>query len=768
MKAIVHSLSLVAATLVFWAYGLHLYRAANQPLVSLSASDSLNFGSKAAIESPTALTNNKEQQNASPLASSNDGILTFIHASDLHISKYFAKGGLIHFLHFLHTAVPLISPRLVAVTGDLTDGKDRQRLTSLQQIDEWQAYQRALNESHVKTRLGGNFYRDQRGNHDCFNVFSFNSSDNYYKDYSAVQEDGYLLQIREPFGTYSFVASDGCPRHGFARPMNFFGYLDAYGMEQLERRMEKASGSSHVFLLNHYPVSTMLYGKYRKSFGELVNGVSVFLCGHLHYLAGGIGAQLQAYKAHDGYWELEIGDMKEHAVYRVYAIDNDLVAFVDVILPLEQIPMPNPQLLDAHVQAAIPHPPVVLVTNPKDARYLLPKHEPLGKMLTSTHIRVLIWTDSPVASVSVKIDGHEHPHKAEYRGKETGTGDDVVKTPLWVVPWDAAKYDDGSLHEIQVTAVDSDGKTTTVRLPFHFSLEPLSLENDSRGGWIMRQNFADIFRISGLISYLLMVLFLLLIPRLVHCHLKDPHAWLSRRRLEHHKDDARMRHIWATFTRGNIVNPFVLVKLLLALLSSHTKFCVWTQFTAQVYFASIPWLYWPAYFFAMALATMPLFTGHLIPSAGPNGIGSVYVYGIYIAGEWAPLLDSWLYALTSIASLALLLLYVPVAVSPWSIFYPTPVGAQKPWYRSILVRLAMASFITLYLGVPTIMTVYTYGFISIVLGPGRAWLFIAAAVALYTLDWSFTVPSPRDSYSRVPVASSEAAASDEHVSRPNE
>ncbi|KAJ2334507.1 hypothetical protein GGI00_001821, partial [Coemansia sp. RSA 2681] len=479
------------------------------------------------------------------LGDSNDGILTFIHASDIHISKYVPKGGLVHFLHFLHTAVPLISPRLVTITGDLTDGKDQQKLISLQQPDEWRAYQRALDASKVKTRFNGTFYRDQRGNHDCFNVFASDSADNYFNTYSASKEvGGYFLQLNESFGTYSFVASDGCPRHGFARPLNFFGYLDAHGMELLERRLVRAQGSNHTFLLNHYPVSTMLYGRHNQTFAQLARGVSVFLCGHLHQLVGGIGAQLQAYKAHEGYWELEIGDMKEHALYRVYAVDHDLVSFVDVTLPVGHLPMPNPQMLDATVpEAPIPHPPVVLVTNPKDARYLLPLHEPLGIMRGSTHIRALVWADTNVTSVSMAIDGVPHSHPAEFRGKQTTDANgDTVKTPLWVAPWDPAQYDDGQVHSLEVTAIDAEGKSTVVRIPFHFSQDLVPLDNDSRGGWIMRQSFPDLFRISGVASYLLMSVALLVIPRVYFLSLAEPRAWMAARTLAHHRDEARHKY----------------------------------------------------------------------------------------------------------------------------------------------------------------------------------------------------------------------------------
>ncbi|KAJ2885855.1 hypothetical protein IWW38_005278, partial [Coemansia aciculifera] len=479
-------------------------------------------------------------------------------------------------------------------------------------------------------------------------------------------------------------------------------------------------GSNHTFLLNHYPVSTMLYGRYERSFADLARGVSVFLCGHLHQLVGGIGAQLQAYKAHEGFWELEIGDMKEHALYRVYAIDNDLVSFVDVTLPLgSMLPLPNPRLLDAAVpEKPIPHPPVVLVTNPKDARYLLPLHEPLAIMRGSTHIRALVWADCELVSVTMSIDGGSSV-EAVYRGKQTTDVDgDTVKTPLWVAPWDASQYDDGQVHSLLVVAVDAEGKRTEARTPFHFAAVPVPLENDARGGWIMRQSFPALFRVSGLISYLLATVFLLLVPRVYFLALRDPRAWMAGRTLAHHRDEARIRHLRAAGSWWG-------VKRGLALVAQRTQFLVATQFTAQVYFASVGWLFYPAYFFAMAVAVLPLFTGLLIPSSGT--MGSVYAYGVFVAGEWAPLLDSWTYALTTIISLSGLLVYLPVAAAPPALFYsPFSAGGSLPWYRAGVVRVAVALFCVVYLGLPTLMTVYTYGFVSIVCGYSRAWLFGAA------------------------------------------
>src|SRR6185369_8244724 len=101
-------------------------------------------------------------------------------------------------------------------------------------------------------------------------------------------------------------------------------------------------------------------------FHDLSRYVSVYICGHLHKLAWGLGDNLQTYHPTD-YLELELADMKEHAAYRVMAIDHDIISFVDLALPLEQIPLRN-QRKPMNNQTILPDklnfPPVILVTNP--------------------------------------------------------------------------------------------------------------------------------------------------------------------------------------------------------------------------------------------------------------------------------------------------------------------------------------------------------------------------------------------------------------------
>jgi hypothetical protein len=147
--------------------------------------------------------------------------------------------------------------------------------------------------------------------------------------------------------------------------------------------------------------------------------------------------------------------MKDHGVYRILAVDHDLVSYVDVELPLQtandvyDFPLSD----DNKViwPDTIPLAPVILITNPKDARYFLTNKEPTQRIRTSTHIRFLVFSTHPPTSLKVRIfvDNKHHPFPATWSGNE--------HTPLWTSPWSPEDFDDISTHSlrIQVTAPDA-------------------------------------------------------------------------------------------------------------------------------------------------------------------------------------------------------------------------------------------------------------------------------------------------------------------------
>lgn len=137
----------------------------------------------------------------------------------------------------------------MVVTGDLIDAKDKTRTVSEQYLEEWQAYQSAVATQNVT-------WYDMRGNHDCFDLVNWEAENNYYKTYGKSAKDldlgkgVYQWQVTKPFGNYSFVAVDACPKKGPSRPFNFFGYFTTNTMNRLVSKILPGS-YNHTFLVTY-------------------------------------------------------------------------------------------------------------------------------------------------------------------------------------------------------------------------------------------------------------------------------------------------------------------------------------------------------------------------------------------------------------------------------------------------------------------------------------------------------------------------------------
>ena len=150
--------------------------------------------------------------------------------------------------------------------------------------------------------------------------------------------------------------------------------------------------------MTHYPIGYMVFDRTKQgySFWQLSHHVSLWLSGHLHKLVAGLGEKMYAYHE-TKLLELELGDMKKHAMFRIIAVDHDLVSFLDIPL---------------HRESNQNMPPIVMITNPKDARFILEGKEPVELIYNSTHIRVLVWSRLPITHVLASVDGFPLPTKA--------------------------------------------------------------------------------------------------------------------------------------------------------------------------------------------------------------------------------------------------------------------------------------------------------------------------------------------------------------------
>lgn len=357
-----------------------------------------------------------------------DNIFWMVQVSDIHISKFrdFKRGP--DLIQFCKDYLTVIQPQMVLVTGDLTDAKGVDNVRSQQYEEEWNSYQQAVKQCSA---LSNATFLDTRGNHDAFDVSELNGKGNFYRKYSVMGTRhalSYHYKYVTQFGRYSFIAVDACPIPGVRRPFNFFGTLDNERVHQLNNLDLESRGSNLTIWFGHYPTSLIVQDPPGVRH-VMRNGVA-YLCGHLHTL-GGLLPQMYS-RQKTGTLELELGDWKDNRIFRVLAVDHDLLSFVD---------------------AELGEWPLILITNPKHSLFLASHHEPTETIQHSTHIRILVFSQNQILGVEVFINSVQLGQASH------------VKGPLFTLPWKPKIYSSG-LHNIRVQVKDSTGYLKSVEQPF--------------------------------------------------------------------------------------------------------------------------------------------------------------------------------------------------------------------------------------------------------------------------------------------------------------
>jgi hypothetical protein len=215
-------------------------------------------------------------------------------------------------------------------------------------------------------------------------------------------------------------------------------------------------------------------------------------------LSIGLGDVLKSYDPITKSLELELGDLKEHGLYRIVAVDHDLISFVDLQLPLDQIPKRAPVNAGGLVQPIEdgkiiwPKPvqpaPSILVTNPKDARFAIPTKEPLWRIRSSTHIRFLVFVaeQDTIDKVHILIDDVLHPYPATYVGD--------TNNPLWTAPWDASLFEDRKSHRLTIQVTTLNGTVSTSETVFRVDTHRIKIAGGT-GEFIIKSKMSTVVNI---------------------------------------------------------------------------------------------------------------------------------------------------------------------------------------------------------------------------------------------------------------------------------
>ncbi|PRP81817.1 hypothetical protein PROFUN_10806 [Planoprotostelium fungivorum] len=431
------------------------------------------------------------------MGTSTEELLLFAQVSDTHLT-HLEHDRTSDFHLLLHHFKDIIQPAFVLHTGDITDGQ-KNKLKWTQQEEDWITYKNALTENGMFDR---SFWLDIRGNHDSYGVGPWTSPRNLYNQYAVFGSQSNATSTHRdqihftihgsdsqtvvvdfrystPTSTFQFLSVDMTPPTGLSALSDLWGYLGVEGGRLLKERLEEGRGTiNQTIIMGHYPVFAT--ARHLKASGDSLNLVEIsekfpflaMLCGHVH--------QRNYYDRQNGFWELELADFKMKRMFRLMALDHSIYNFVDV--QLDQFP-------------------IVMVTNPKDARFLSDL-EPLDRMRKSSHVRVIIITPTPSSITAQAFIDDVILGNLSYTGEKH----------LWTVPWNPLDYEE-KLHRLRIVTTDSDGNVKEFSSQFSLDGTGARITTTSPILWLGHIYASELLYVISILLLLFILFFFLLGPR---------------------------------------------------------------------------------------------------------------------------------------------------------------------------------------------------------------------------------------------------------------
>uniref|UniRef100_A0A0E0Q6K2 Uncharacterized protein n=1 Tax=Oryza rufipogon TaxID=4529 RepID=A0A0E0Q6K2_ORYRU len=421
-----------------------------------------------------------------------------VQLSDLHLSAFHPERAA-DFRRHVGGALAMVNPSLVLITGDLTDAKSKDLLSSRQEKSEWLEYEELIDEVVGLSGLNKEIFYDLRGNHDSYGVPEVGGMFDFYEKHSINARLGRTASI------------------GLRSPANVFGQPTDQLLVELDAALsqwDNYSSTSAVtkVTFGHFPMSfsssTTSGGSLRDVF--LKHSLSAYLCGHLHTNFGRnlkrhhrsdrnhlSAKQYYQTNMHEGtstsigsnncstttesvaeFWEWEMGDWRSARSMRILAIDSGHVSYTDIDFRFGSMDV------------------IIVPTFPLDSRFmqrLSTPHDLNCQANSTSHfgmVRTLVFSKYKIISVSVKIyDSFSGSHHLVLEKDMEMTSGEGARGAMYTVPWNWKAYVDESpdRYWLQIEAKDLTGKI------YYSQLRPFSVNGlTAKVRWTWKE-----FRVMG-------------------------------------------------------------------------------------------------------------------------------------------------------------------------------------------------------------------------------------------------------------------------------
>ncbi|KAJ1288863.1 hypothetical protein BS78_02G120400 [Paspalum vaginatum] len=415
-----------------------------------------------------------------------------VQLSDLHLSPFHLERAA-DFRRYVGDALAMVNPALVLITGDLTDAKSKDLLSSGQEEFEWIEYGRAIDDVAKRSGLNMDIFYDLRGNHDSYGVPEVGGMFDFYKKHSINARLGRTgtvqsITLQNSGRKHLFVGFDSAMTVGLRSPTNIFGQPTDRLLSDLDAALsqwDNQSTSSPVtkIAFGHFPISfsalTTSGGSIRDVF--LKHSLSAYLCGHLHTNFGRnlkrhhksvnhklSSKQYYQFDIHEGmstffskgncsartesvaeFWEWEMGDWRSARSMRILAIDSGHVSYTDIDFTFGSRDV------------------IIVPTFPLDSRFMHRSSYPLDFFCQGTStahigtVRTLVFARYKIESVSVKVyELHSGSFQLVLHQEMEKTSGKGARGAMYTVPWNWRAFSDEApdRYWLQIEAVDMTGE----------------------------------------------------------------------------------------------------------------------------------------------------------------------------------------------------------------------------------------------------------------------------------------------------------------------